>query len=597
MSTQSPYGLNLGARVQATSTRFAAYVTTAERCAVRLFSNARDVLATYDMKRAGSGVFSLSLPDAGHGTLYKFVLDGREFPDPYARFLPHGVHGPAMVVEPRYVWRCDEWITRPLSQQVIYELHVGAFTAEGTYDAARARLREFKELGVTTLELMPVNAFAGDRGWGYDGVAHFAPFAPYGSPDALRAFVDAAHSVGLTVLLDVVYNHFGPAGNYLSAYSEQYFTSAVKNVWGDAPNFTHPAMRAWVLDNVRYWLEDFRMDGLRLDAAHAIVDPSAKHVLREIVELARSLATPKTLIAEDDRNDPGLVTELGLDAVWADDFHHQARVTLTGERDGYYGAYEAGVAGIARAIQHGWLYEGQVNPTSGKARGKPADTLEGSAFVYCVQNHDQIGNRALGDRLNGKVSLDAYCMLSSVLLFLPMTPLMFMGQEWAASTPFLFFTDHEAELGEQVSKGRREEFKDFSAFSDPDARARIPDPQALDTFERSKLRWQEREFEPHAGVLLLYRALLGLRANDSVLSASTRAQLEARALTDVLMVRRWHGAEQRVLLANFGPEPVAFAELPVPTEARLLLSSSASMPLSLAPACAMIFAAPAPENV
>jgi maltooligosyltrehalose trehalohydrolase len=336
MNPLAAQGLRLGAHVEGEGTRFSLYATEARECGVRVFDRELKAIASHPMRGAGEGFFELYLPGLGHGTLYKFALDGRELPDPYARFLPYGVHGPAQVWEPRHAFRHGDGIARPLSEQVIYELHVGTFTRAGTYEAAATQLAELAALGVTTLELMPVASFAGKRGWGYDGVAMFAPFAPYGSPDDLRAFVDEAHGQGLAVLLDVVYNHFGPAGNYLAAYSAAYFTREVQNAWGDAPNFAHPAMRSYVLGNVHYWLSEFRFDGLRLDAAHAIVDRSPKHVLKELVEHARSLSPHKTLIAEDDQNDPRLVQELGLDAVWADDFHHQVRVTLTGERDGYY---------------------------------------------------------------------------------------------------------------------------------------------------------------------------------------------------------------------------------------------------------------------
>jgi maltooligosyltrehalose trehalohydrolase len=427
----------------------------------------------------------------GHGTLYKFVVDGRELPDPYARSLPHGVHGPAMVIAPGPA--SLPRASRPLHEQVIYELHVGTFSVEGTYAAAAERLRELADLGVTTIELMPVSSFAGRWGWGYDGVAHFAPFAPYGAPDDLRAFVARAHDLGLAVILDVVYNHFGPAGNYLAEFSPAYFSTERTTPWGRALDFTQPAMRGYVLDNARYWFEEFGFDGLRLDAVHAIEDPSEKSILKELVELARSFDPPRLLIAEDDRNDPSAVLELGLDALWADDFHHQVRVTLTGERDGYYAGYQPGVADLARAIARGWLYEGQCPPGKSEGRGKPATLLPAQAFVYCIQNHDQVGNRALGDRITEQISLADYAMISTLLLFLPMTPLLFMGQEWAASTPFAFFSDHDAELGRLVSRGRREEFKAFRAFADATARARIPDPQAPETFEHSRLRWEERK--------------------------------------------------------------------------------------------------------
>jgi maltooligosyltrehalose trehalohydrolase len=563
----------LGARTHAGGTRFSVYASSARACAVRLFDDGLKPLSTRPMDALGDGLFALDVPDAGHGTLYKFVLDGQELPDPYARFLPHGVHGPAMVVEPRHAFRHGPGVARPLSEQVIYELHVGTFTPEGTYRAAMDKLESLAALGITTIELMPVAAFAGTRGWGYDGVALFAPFAPYGTPDELRALVDEAHGHGLSVLLDVVYNHFGPAGNYLSAYSEHYFSNKLRNAWGDAPYFAHPVMRAYVLSNARYWLEEFRFDGLRLDAVHAIVDASSRHVLDELVEQASKLEPKKTLVAEDDQNDPALITRVGLDAVWADDFHHQVRVTLTRESDGYYSCYRPGVPDIARAITQGFLFEGQVYPTTGKARGKPAHGLAAESFVYCIQNHDQVGNRALGDRLTDSVSLDAYCMASTLLLFLPMTPMLFMGQEWAASTPFLYFTDHDPELGQKVSAGRREEFKGFQAFSEPSRRAAIPDPQAVDTFARSKLRHEEQDGAEHGRVLALYRALLALRKHDPVLQAAPRAQLEAEARGDVLWVRRWHEGQARLLLANFGARAVDLSALELPSDRTVLLDS------------------------
>jgi maltooligosyltrehalose trehalohydrolase len=423
---------------------------------------------------------------------------------------------------------------------------------------------------------MPLAAFAGERGWGYDGVAPFAPHAPYGTPDELRAFVDAAHGLGLGVLLDVVYNHLGPAGNYLSAYSPDYFTSAARNAWGDAPDVAHPAMRSLVLSNARYWLEEFRFDGLRLDAVHAIVDPSPRHAVAELAAMAHALDPAIAIVGEDDRNDASLVTAAGLDALWADDLHHALHVTLTGERDGYYGSYSGGAAEVARAIARGWIYEGQAYGHSGNARGTDASALAASAFVYCLQNHDQVGNRAHGDRLTAGVSVDAWCAASAVLLFVPMTPLLFMGQEWAASTPFLYFTDHEPGLGALVTAGRREEFKRFRAFSDPAAAARIPDPQARETFTRSRLRWEERDAEPHARVLALYRALLALRRADPVLRASTREGLTADAAGPVLRVRRERGGEARVLLANLSPTAADVGAL-LPGGGTVLLTTGAPL--------------------
>jgi maltooligosyltrehalose trehalohydrolase len=562
---------SLGAHVDpGPTTRFSLFTERAERCAVRLFRDRSTPLTTVPMHALGDGFHELYLEDVGHGALYMFVLDDQVVPDPYARFLPYGVHGPAMAMEPRYSFRNAR--PQPCAQPIIYELHIGTFTRQGTYRAARLRLPLLRELGVTTIELLPVSAFQGERGWGYDGVAFFAPFAPYGNPDELRAFVDSAHDLGLSVLLDVVYNHFGPSGNYLSAYSQSYF-HADKSSWGDAPNYESGPMRALVLDNVRYWLEEFRFDGLRFDAVHAIVDHSPRHLVAEIVEQARHVYPHALLIAEDDRNEPALVSELGLDAIWADDFHHQLHVTLTGERDGYYAAYEPSVAALARTIERGFLYEGQTFAPWQKPRGKLADQLSAGAFVYCLQNHDQIGNRALGDRLSDTLTADAYLMASAVLLFLPMTPLLFMGQEWAASTPFQFFTDHDAELGLQVVRGRREEFKSFRAFGDESARALIPDPQAESTFLSSKLNWEERGEGAHKRVLATYRSLIALRKSDPVLTASGRAGLSARAEGELLRITRVDQGQARTLLANFSAQP-----RPLPSDlsaAATLVSSGA----------------------
>jgi maltooligosyltrehalose trehalohydrolase len=464
-----------------------------------------------------------------------------------------------MVVESRYAWRFP-CVSRSLSEQVIYELHVGTFTSEGTYSAALSRLPDLVELGITTIELMPLSAFHGARGWGYDGVAHFAPFAGYGTPDELRAFVDAAHELGLSMLLDVVYNHFGPSGNYLAAYDGRYFTRDDASPWGDAPNFSFSPMRRYVVDNALFWLTEFRFDGLRLDATHALVDRTPKHVLRELAEAVASLEPKRLLVAEDDRNDPTLVTELGLDALWADDFHHATRVTLTGERDGYYAAYQGGAAEIARTVRRGWLYEGQPNPVSGKARGANADTLSAEELVYCIQNHDQVGNRMLGDRLNHAVDLDAYLSVSLLLLFLPMTPLLFMGQEWASSSPFLYFTNHDEELGRLITEGRRREFASFRSFSGAQSTS-PPDPQAPDTFRRSKLDWPERELAEHARSLELYRSALALRRTDPVLSEPSRERLACESYGEVLVVRRWSGAETRVLVVNFASNPARLSDL------------------------------------
>jgi maltooligosyltrehalose trehalohydrolase len=548
--SQDSYGPVLGAEARESSVHFALWTSKARACAVRIF-HPGEAPRTLALSATEDGFFELDVASVAHGARYAFVLDGQEVRDPYAKFLPDGVDAPAAVWRSSYAWKHPA-PSRPLSQSVHYELHVGTFTEEGTYAAAATRLAQLAELGITTIELMPLAAFPGTRGWGYDGVAHYAPFAPYGNPDELRAFIDAAHGLGLAVLLDVVYNHFGPSGNVLALYGDEYFTAAHPTPWGDAPNFEHAAMRRYVVRNVRYWLEELRFDGLRFDAVHAIVDDSPRHVLREIADMVATLVPKRFLIAEDERNDPQIVHERRFDATWADDFHHQIRVAMTGEHDGYYAAYTGKAADVAKTIEKGWFYRGEVYPVWGKPRGKDAPNLPADAFVYCIQNHDQIGNRAFGDRLTESVAPDAYAAMTILLLFLPMTPLLFMGQEWAASTPFLYFTDHDEDLGHMVTQGRRKEFARFAAFADETTRSRIPDPQSVQTFEKSRLDWAERNAPERAPWLALHRDMLSLRSGDPVFRAARREDLRAFAEGDCLVVERWLGRDVRRLIVNLG---------------------------------------------
>ncbi|RYZ07516.1 MAG: malto-oligosyltrehalose trehalohydrolase [Myxococcales bacterium] len=579
----------LGARLLPGGGTLFATFAQGERCTVQVVDSEQQLLAEHELEAQGEGYFAAAVPTVSEGALYFFSVDGRRLPDPYARYLPQGVHGPAEV---RAAQRPQQPLpARRLSELVIYEIHIGTFTPEGTFEAARQRLPELAKLGVTCVELMPIAAFAGERGWGYDGVALYAPHAPYGTPEDLRHLVEAAHELGLSVLLDVVYNHFGPSGNYLTAYSPRYFSESLHNAWGQAPSFEEPALRALVLENARYWLEELGFDGLRLDATHAILDPSPKHVLAELAELAHGLTPPRLLIAEDERNRADLVTTVGLDALWADDFHHQVRVTLTGESHGYYGAFVPGAEGIAQTLNQGWLYTGQMNPVSKEPRGTPADALEAPALAYCIQNHDQIGNRPFGDRLPLD---DAYRAASLLLLFLPMTPLLFMGQEWGSSTPFQYFTDHDAELGRLVSEGRRREFAAFPDFSDPERQLKIPDPQDVATFRRSKLQWAERELPEQARTLELYRSALRLRAADPVLTQSSRRELRANELDGALVVRRWVGSAQRVLIMNLSAEALTISGLAERLgleSARALLRSDGAAGDALPPWTTVVLAA------
>ncbi|MFC4452995.1 malto-oligosyltrehalose trehalohydrolase [Deinococcus sonorensis] len=572
MTTDTNTAPLLGAELTPEGTYFRVWSTRAREVAVCLNGQ----LHPLEPLTPGDSRFQ-TLLEAPAGSRYHFVLDGVKTPDPYARFLPEGVHADAEVIDPeRYIWQHEGWSGLDLQECVFYELHVGTFTPEGTYEAALQKLPYLRELGVTAVELMPLAAFPGERGWGYDGVALFAPYAPYGRPEDLKAFVDAAHGLGLAVFLDVVYNHFGPDGNYLTRYSPEYFTDRFHTPWGNGLDYHEEHMRRLITLNARMWLTEYRFDGLRLDATQEIQDDSERHILRELADAVHALGGHHLMVAEDYRNLPELVTEMHLDAIWVDDFHHTVRVTLTGETDGYYGPFERGAAALAHVLQRGWVYEGQNWPLRDEPRGKPADALEASSFVYFIQNHDQIGNRPKGDRLSHhpQVTPQAYRAASMLLLFLPMTPLLFQGQEWAASTPFQFFTDHHGELGALVSEGRRQEFGHFEGFDDS-----VPDPQDEATFRNSKLRWDEQEQGDHAATLTLYRELLELRRSDSVLMDARRDRLEAGHDGDVLWVRRQDDAGERLLLWNLGePRALDDLKLPSPLPPRVILHSEGGTP-------------------
>jgi maltooligosyltrehalose trehalohydrolase len=406
------------------------------------------------------------------------------------------------------------------------------------------------------------------RNWGYDGVCLFAPARAYGGAEGLRRLVDAAHAHGLAVLLDVVYNHLGPDGNYLWSYSHDYFTSRHRTPWGDALNFDGPRsrpVRDFFIANALHWVFEYHLDGLRLDATHAIIDDSPVHLVAELAATLRAslpLERHVLLIAEHGANDPLVVRasepgDWGLDGIWADDFHHQVHVALTGEREGYFAAYTGSAADLARTIRQGWFYVGQVAPNTGQPQGAPADDILPSSFVYCIQNHDQVGNRAFGERLHHVVSLAAYRAVSALLLLCPQTPLLWMGQEWAASTPFLFFTDHNPELGRMVTEGRRKEFARFVSFSGAD----VPDPQDPETFVRSRLRWDEREREPHRGVLQLYADLLALRRTHPALRERRRETYTATPVGEAALALRREGRDGEALLLAVALTGMAMVEL------------------------------------
>ncbi|HEX8967143.1 MAG TPA: malto-oligosyltrehalose trehalohydrolase [Chloroflexota bacterium] len=564
--------MDMGATPTARGVRFSVWAPAARLLEVVLVESARAVPLTLN----SNGVWSAVVPEAGPGTRYQYRLDGRATrPDPYSRSQPEGVHGPSEVIDPHaFQWHDAGWRGLPIRGLVIYQAHVGTATPDGTLDALAAHLPRLKKLGVRAVQLLPVAEFPGQRNWGYDGVDLFAVSRNYGGPQALKRFVDAAHGLGLGVILDVVYNHFGPDGNYLRDYAVDYFTDRHQTPWGAAINYDGPRsefVRKLVIDNARFWLCEYHADGLRLDAADVIFDASPRHLLAELssaVHAAIPAGRDVVLIGEAAENNVRYIQPVedggyGLDAVYADDFHHSLRRYLAGDHDGYYADYVGTLTEVARCIEQGWLFEGQPTPRSGftRRRGTPARRQPAWQFVYALQNHDQIGNRAFGERLHHDTGLERFAAASVLLLFLPYTPMLFMGQEFAATTPFQFFTDHNPTLGQLVTDGRRKEFQTFSAFTDPARQALIPDPQAESTFTRSRLRLEEADEPPGRDIRALYQMLLDLRQTDPVLTDQSRERLTARALsTVVLAVRRWRADQERLLLVNFGDATYTTAE-------------------------------------
>jgi maltooligosyltrehalose trehalohydrolase len=536
------------------------------------------------LESRGDGTQERLIPGAGAGDLYSYVIDGARRPDPASRFQPDGVHGPSEVIDPDpFRWRRDSW---PLERQnlVIYELHVGTFTDRGTFAAARERLPELQALGVTAIELMPVAEFPGRRNWGYDGVGLYAPSHHYGRPDDLRALVDAAHRLGIAVLLDVVYNHLGPEGAYLPQFQPEYLTDRHETPWGSAVNLDGPGaptVRSFIVDNAVHWVREYRLDGLRLDATHSLHDDSRTHIVSEIAAAVRTAAgRPVAIFAEDHRNLSPLVEARerggwGLDGIWADDFHHVVQCRLAGDAHGYYMDYSGSTDELARTLTQGWLFTGQHSRHSGQRRGTDPSSTPMDRFLVCLQNHDQIGNRAAGDRLHHTIDHASWRAVSTLLLTSPMTPLLFMGQEWAASAPFQYFTDLEPQLGRLVTEGRRREFEDFPEFADRSALARIPDPQDPATFERSRLDWSERASPAHAGCLALYTELLRLRRTHRALAASEAVSADAEAAgEDAVVLRREDEGRRFVIVVRLaGAGPVVVEVDPPCTDAGVVLTT------------------------
>ena len=493
--------------------------------------------ADHEMAPTADGVWRVTVSEAGPGTDYAFLLgdDDTPLPDPRSRWQPAGVHGPSRLHDPQaYEWKDEAWTGRQLAGSVVYELHVGTFTPEGTFAAAVDRLDHLAALGVDLVEVLPVNAVNGEWNWGYDGVGWYAVHEPYGGPDGFKAFVDACHQRGLGVVLDVVYNHLGPSGAYLPRFGP--YVKAGRSTWGDLINLDGPRsarVRRFIVENALMWLHEFHVDGLRLDAVHALVDLGATHLLEELAAEVEALAThvrrPLTLIAESDQNDPRLVRSrdaggYGLTAQWDDDVHHSLHALLTGERGGYYADFGS-LATLAAAFTGGFVHAGTWSSFRGRTHGRPVDTGVTPAyrFVAFLQDHDQVGNRAAGDRLSATLSPELLRVGAGLLLTSPFTPMLWMGEEWGARTPWQFFTSHpEPQLGAAVAAGRREEF----AAHGWDAAVEVPDPQDPATFQRSKLDWSELDGEAHVELLEWYRRLIALRRSRPELSDPRLALVE-----------------------------------------------------------------------
>jgi maltooligosyltrehalose trehalohydrolase len=567
----------LGALPDADGTRFRVHAPAATRLAVVLEGGGEaggHGEGEHAMHRDAEGYWTLRVPGVRPGALYRYRVDDQCLPDPCSRFQPKGVHGPSQVVDPNaYRWRDDGWTGIRIDRQVLYELHVGAFTPQGTFDAAITKLAALAQLGITTVEVMPIAAFPGQWNWGYDGVALFAPYAGYGDYEAFKRFVDAAHALGLGVILDVVYNHLGPSGSYIAAFNPHTFSERHATEWGDALDLDGPhahALRDLFVRNAAYWVHDFHLDGLRLDATQSIFDDSPVHVVAEITAAARAAAAPRSIIVVAE-NEPQATHALapaqeggwGIDALWNDDFHHSALVALTGRRHAYYHDYRGHAQELVSATKYGFLYQGQYYAWQKQPRGEPVTDEPAPAFVTFLENHDQTANMPNGPRLATFAAAARVRAMTALLLLSPQTPMLFMGQEWGSTRPFLFFADHEPELAVKVHAGRRDFMAQFEACASAEGREQVADPAARATFDASKLDWAQRE--RNRAMLALHADLLALRRDDPVLARQARTDLDGAVLGEHAFLLRWFDAEQgdRLLLVNLGLD-VDLATAPEP---------------------------------
>lgn len=554
--------LHFGPQLTAEGTRFRCWAPGARRVDLVLEAS-NGASSRQQFTATAQGWFETLARGTGAGARYRLRIDDElDVPDPASRFQPEGVTGPGEILDPHaFQWRELRWQGRPWHETVLYELHVGTFTREGTYAAAIDHLDDLARLGITAIELLPLNTFAGRRGWGYDGVLLYAPQPSYGRPEDLKRFVEAAHERGLMVLIDVVYNHFGPEGNYLQRYAEDFFTSAHHTPWGCAINFAHPVVRQFFIQNALYWLNEYRFDGLRVDAVHAMFDEGDTHFIDELVDSVQRGPGSERYVHVVLENHLNEARRLGLKgrsrvAQWNDDFHHPMHILLTGEADGYYRNYaDRPVEHLGRVLAEGFAYQGEVYQTDGHTRGERSAALPPTAFVSFIQNHDQIGNRACGERLTQLAPPERLRAGLAVLLLAPQIPMLFMGEEYSAVQPFLYFCDYHGELAKAIREGRRNEFASFGAFADEQRREQIPDPNAEQTYRASQLDLQERARAPHREWLAYTRELLRVRAGKlvplipEIVPAAARYTVDGCALT---VTWRLNGGRALVMQANFG---------------------------------------------
>ena len=555
----------LGAAVVSGGAHFRVWAPRARRVELVLES---DGARSIDLEADGEGFFAVFAPGVRAGALYRFRLDGEgPYPDPCSRFQPEGPHGPSLVVDPSsFRWTDESWRGATIRGQVLYEMHIGTFTEEGSFDAAARRLPALRRLGVTMLEIMPLAGCSGRWNWGYDGVALFAPSHHYGDPEAFKRFVDAAHRAGLAVILDVVCNHLGPDGSYIRKYTDDFFAPRHTTDWGDAINFDGERsgpVRAFFLQNAAYWISEFHLDGLRVDATQNIHDDGPSHILREIASRAREAAAPKpiVIVGENEPQDVRLVGSperggFGFDALWNDDFHHAARVALTGRREAYYTDYLGSPQEFVSMAKHGFLYQGQRYSWQKQRRGTAVTGEPAPAFVVYIQNHDQIANSLWGRRLHIDAGLPRFRAMTGLLLLLPQTPMLFMGQEHASSRPFLFFVDHNDGLRPLIKDGRCDFLSQFPSFASAEACDALTDPSDPAAFESSKLDGKEAEEE--GPIWRLHRDLLAIRRDDPVIAEQDRRRLDGAVLGPEAFLLRWFGEENgdRMLLVNFGRDLV-----------------------------------------